>query len=238
MPIPAVPNRLLETAPQERPQERLLAAGATALSDTELLALLLRSGTRGLDVMTLSTRLLQEAGALGGLLSWAPARFRKTKGIGTVKAVQLAAVMEISRRVLSQEVAAAPLLDHAESVFAYLGPFAAGLEVEKFWVLCLNRKGRLLKRVEATSGTASSTLVHPREVFREAVREGASSIVCAHNHPSGDPSPSAQDIRITRSLREAAATLDIPLFDHVILGRRGLDPAGVGFYSFRSAGHL
>lgn len=238
MTAPGVPNRLLETAPQERPQERLLAAGAAALSDAELIALLLRSGTRGLDVITLSNRLLQEAGTLGGLLGWTPARFRRTKGIGTVKAVQLAAVMEISRRVLSQEVAAAPLLDQAESVSAYLSPFAMGLEVEKFWVLCLNRKGRLLKRVEATSGTASSTLVHPREVFREAVREGASSIICAHNHPSGDPSPSAQDIRVTRSLREAAATLDIPLLDHVILGRRGLDPGGVGFYSFRSSGHL
>lgn len=238
MTAPCVPNRLLETAPQERPQERLLAAGAAALSDAELIALLLRSGTRGLDVITLSNRLLQEAGTLGGLLGWTPARFRRTKGIGTVKAVQLAAVMEISRRVLSQEVAAAPLLDQAESVSTYLSPFAMGLEVEKFWVLCLNRKGRLLKRVEATSGTASSTLVHPREVFREAVREGASSIICAHNHPSGDPSPSAQDIRVTRSLREAAATLDIPLLDHVILGRRGLDPGGVGFYSFRSSGHL
>jgi len=238
MDAPALPNRLRETAPQERPQERLLASGAAALSDAELVALLLRSGTRGLDVVTLSTRLLQEAGTLGGLLNWPPARFRRTRGIGTVKAVQLAAVMEIARRVLSQEAVAAPLLDHAEGVAAYLAPFAAGLEVEKFWVLCLNRKGRLLKRVEATSGTASSTLVHPREVFREAVREGASSVICAHNHPSGDPSPSAQDIRITRSLREAAAALDIPMLDHVVLGRRGLDPAGVGFYSFRSAGHL
>ena len=238
MDFPALPNRLRETAPQERPQERLLAAGPAALSDAELVALLLRSGTRGLDVITLANRLLQEAGSLGGLLSWSPARFRRCKGIGAVKATQLVAVMEITRRVLSQEAIATPLLDHAESVSAYLSPFAVGLEVEKFWVLCLNRKGRLLKRVEATSGTASSTLVHPREVFREAVREGASSIICAHNHPSGDPSPSAQDIRVTRSLREAAGALDIPLLDHVILGRRGLDPAGLGFYSFRSAGHL
>lgn len=231
-------NRLQETAPHERPQERLLHYGPGALSDAELLALLLRSGTRGQDVMTVATRLVAQAGSLAGLVGWRTASFRALKGIGQVKAVQLVAVMEVARRVLTYQGDSEPMLDHAEGVASYLAPITAGLEVEKFWVLCLNRKGRLIKRVEVSSGTASSTLVHPREVFREAIREGASGIICAHNHPSGDPSPSAQDIRITRTLREAAAAVDINLIDHIVMGRRSNDPLGAGFYSFRAAGCL
>jgi DNA repair protein RadC len=135
-------------------------------------------------------------------------------------------------------VAEAPLLTRADLVATYLQPYAAGLEVEKFWVLCLNRKNRLLKRVEVSSGTATAALAHPREVFRAAIREAAAAVVCAHNHPSGDPSPSAADIQLTRQLREAAAAVDIPLLDHVIIGRRGADPLGRGYYSFREAGLL
>jgi len=115
---------------------------------------------------------------------------------------------------------------------------AAGLAVEKFWVLCLNRKNRLLKRVEITSGTATSSLAHPREVFREAIRQGATSVVCAHNHPSGDPAPSAADVQVTRQIRDAARAVDIELLDHVILGLPGADPRGLGYYSFREAGVL
>lgn len=231
-------NRLRETAPHDRPQERLLSQGASALSDAELLALLLRNGTRGQDVMTLATRLVAEAGSLAGLVGWRTSQFRSLRGIGEVKAIQLVAVMEVARRVLTQPVSQEPVLDHAEGVASYLAPLTAGLDVEKFWVLCLNRKGRLLKRVEVSSGTASSTLVHPREVFREAIRESASGVICAHNHPSGDPCPSAQDVRITRSLREAAGAVDINLIDHIIMGRRETDPLGAGFYSFRAAGTL
>jgi DNA repair protein RadC len=110
--------------------------------------------------------------------------------------------------------------------------------VEKFWVLCLNRKNRLLKQVEITSGTATSSLAHPREVFRAAIRHGATAVVCVHNHPSGDPAPSAADVQVTRQLREAAKAVDIDLLDHVIVGRKSVDPAGVGYYSFRDAGLL
>ena len=110
--------------------------------------------------------------------------------------------------------------------------------MEKFYVLCLNRKNRLLKRVEISSGTASAALAHPREIFRTAMREAASAIVCVHNHPSGDPAPSTPDINVTRLIREAARAVDIQLLDHVILGRPGADPAGKGYYSFREAGML
>ncbi len=231
-------NRLRETAVSERPQERLEKLGAGALSDSELLAMLLRSGTRGQDVMTLSGRLIREAGSLAGLITWKDGDFKKLKGIGPVKALQLLAVMEIARRILGQQSAVEPVLSRAEAVVAYLQPTASGLEVEKFWVLCLNRKNRLIKRVEITSGTATAALAHPREVFRAAVRESAACIICAHNHPSGDPAPSAPDIHVTRQLREASRAVDIELLDHVIVGRIAADPTGRGFYSFRDAGML
>ncbi len=232
------PNRLRETAVGERPQERLQRLGPGALSDTELLAMLLRSGTRGQDVLTLSSRLIAEAGSLAGLIGWSAPDFRRLKGIGRVKALQLVTVMEVARRVVGQQAGESPMLNRADLVAAHLFPVVAGIEVEKFFVLCLNRRNRLLKRVELTSGTAHATLAHPREVFRIAVREGASAVVCAHNHPSGDPAPSAADLQMTRLLRDAANALDIPLVDHVVVGRTGADPHGRGYYSFREAGVL
>jgi DNA repair protein RadC len=182
--------------------------------------------------------LVGEAGSLAGLIARKDDDFEKLKGIGRVKALQLVAVMEIARRVLGHQAGSEPLLNRAELVAAYLQTFVAGLAVEKFWVLCLNRKNRLIKRVEVTSGTATAALAHPREVFRAAVRESASSIICAHNHPSGDPAPSAPDLHVTRQLREAAKAVDIELLDHVIVGRAGSDPTGKGYFSFREAGLL
>jgi DNA repair protein RadC len=231
-------NRLRETAVGERPQERLERFGASALSDTELLAMLLRNGTRGQDVLTLAARLVGDAGSLAGLIAWKEEDFKQLRGIGPVKALQLVTVMEIARRVLAHPAANEPLLNRAELVVSHLQPFVSGLAVEKFWVLCLNRKNRLMKRVEISSGTATAALAHPREVFRAAVRGSAACIICAHNHPSGDPAPSAPDLHVTRQLREAAKAVDIELLDHVIIGRPASDPAGRGYFSFREAGLL
>jgi DNA repair protein RadC len=130
------------------------------------------------------------------------------------------------------------VLNRPELIAEYLAPYAKGLEVEKFWVLCLNRKNRLKKLVEVTSGTATGSLVHPREAFRAAIQHGATAVVCAHNHPSGDPAPSSADIQVTRRLREAAVAIDIELIDHVVVGEKTADPANRGFYSFREAGLL
>ncbi len=231
-------NRLRSLATGERPQERMAKYGVDSLSDTELLAMLLRSGTRGHDVLSLATALLAKAGSLGKLVTWKEADFRRHKGVGQVKAMQLVVVMAVVARVLKEEQNAdpAPRLDSAALVAAHLAPHTRGLAVEKFWVLCLNRKNRLLRRIEITSGTASQTLVHPREVFREAIREGASSVICVHNHPSGDPTPSAEDRAVTRRLREAAHVVEIELQDHVILGTPVADPAGLGYFSFRATG--
>lgn len=228
--------RLKDLAVNDRPQERLARLGATALSDTELLAMLLRSGQRGLNVIALSQNLIAEAGSLAGLLRWNEKDFRKVKGIGPVKSLQLLAVMEIARRVLAADGGAEPLLNRPELIVAHFRPLVTGLMIEKFWTLCLNRKNRLIKLVEVTSGTATASLAHPREVYREAIQQGATAVVCVHNHPSGDPAPSAADIQVTRQLREAARTVDIELLDHVIVGTTAADPQGRGYYSFREAG--
>ena len=236
--FPGASNRLKLTAVGERPQERLEKFGSQALSDTELLAMLLRSGTRGQDVLTLASRLVAEGGSLAGLITWRANDFQSLKGIGRVKALQLVTVMEIARRVLGQQAGEMPLLNRAELVAAHFHPIVFGLEVEKFWVLCLDRRSRLLSREEITSGIAHGTLAHPREVFRVAIREAASGIVCVHNHPSGDPMPSTADMAITRQLRAAAQTVEIPMIDHIILGRAGADPTGRGYYSFAESGYL
>jgi DNA repair protein RadC len=232
------PLRVKDMALSDRPQERLQRLGPAALSDTELLAMLLRSGSRGVNVLTVAQRLLIEAGSLTKLIFWTEADFRRLKGIGHVKALQLVAVMEVARRVLAQKAQPQEAFDKPAIVFGHFAGQLAGLSVEKFWVLCLNRKNRLLKQVEITSGTATSSLAHPREVFREAIRHAATAVICVHNHPSGDPTPSAADVQITRQLREAARAVDIDLIDHVILGRPEADPRGLGYHSFRQTGML
>lgn len=236
--IESFPVTLRTMAVGERPQERLEAKGPGALSDAELLAMLLRSGTQGHDVLAVAQRLMATAGSLGGMLGWTTGDFTRHKGVGQVKALQMLTVLEVAKRIMAHSENTAPILDSPEEIARHCRPLTLGLAVEKFWVLCLNRKNRLLQRVEITSGTAGSTLVHPREVFRSAIREAASAVICVHNHPSGDPAPSAADVRVTRVLREAAQTVDIALLDHVIIGQPGNDPTGVGHYSFRNAGLL
>lgn len=230
--------KLSELAKNDLPQERLESLGAQALSDSELLAMILRSGSKGNNVLSVASKILQEAGSLQGLLKWSDNEFRKIKGIGKVKALQLLTVVEISRRVRERSPIVEPMLDDPELVFNFMRPHTFNLEVEKFWTLCLNRKNRLIKLVEITSGTASNSLVHPREVFREAIRHGASGIICVHNHPSGDPAPSAADIKVTRQLRDASSTVGIDLIDHVIIGQKNTDPRHLGFYSFQESGLL
>jgi DNA repair protein RadC len=233
------PLRLKDLAVNDRPQERLEKLGPSALSDTELLAMLLRSGSKGHNVISIAQRLIAEAGSLAGLVSWNESDFRRLTGIGRVKALQLVTVMEIVRRAQTKGPGAEEdVLNRPELIHAHFAPQIAGLAVEKFWVLCLNRKNRLLKQVEITSGTATSSLAHPREVFRAAIRHGATAVVCVHNHPSGDPAPSAADVQVTRQLRDAAKAVDIDLLDHVIVGRAPADPLGRGFYSFRESGVL
>ncbi|MBK8477601.1 MAG: DNA repair protein RadC [Opitutaceae bacterium] len=231
--------RIKDLAVGERPQERQERSGPTALTDSEQLAMLLRSGSAGRNVKCIAEDLLAAAGGnLAGLLTWSATDFRRVKGIGRVKAQQLVSVLEIARRMLEQRDTLPPLLERPDQVLGYFQGEVLRLNVEKFWVLSLNRKNRLLRRDEISSGTATNSLVHPREVFREAIKAGACSIIAVHNHPSGDPAPSNADLQVTRQLREAARTVEITLLDHVILGRPAADPTGRGYYSFREAGLL
>jgi DNA repair protein RadC len=235
-PYPAL--RVTDIAVGERPQERLERLGPAALSDAELLAMLLRTGSKGHNVLTVAQRLIAESGSLAALTRWNEADFRRLTGIGRVKALQLVTTMEIATRVLTQSAVVDAVLNRPEKIHQHFRLQIIGLTVEKFWVLCLNRKNRLIRQVEVTSGTATSSLAHPREVFREAIRHGATAVVCAHNHPSGDPAPSAADVQVTRQLREAAKAVDIDLLDHLIIGLPAADPQGRGYYSFREAGLL
>lgn len=222
----------------EQPPQRIENFGTGALSDTELLALLLHgTGKTPADETTLASKLLAEAGSLHALLTWNPAEFRRLKGIGRIKALQLTATAEVARRMAIGPAETPPLLLRATQIADHLRPFTLGVTVEKFWVCCLTRKNRLIKRIELTSGTNTATLASPRDVFRAALREpGTVSIVVAHNHPSGDPAPSQADIHVTRVLRDGAKATEVELIDHVIVGRREIDPSAIGYYSFREAG--
>jgi len=231
-------SRLREMAVSERPQERLERLGPNYLSDTELLAMILRSGTPDRDVISLASEIIREAGTLAGCLSYTTRDFQRFRGIGRIKALQLITVMEMARRILAVGGVEKPLLDDPAKVAQFMHTRAAGLSVEKFWVLSLNTKNRLLRVSEVTSGTATSSLVHPREVFREAIQHGATGIICVHNHPSGDPAPSSADLRVTRVLRDAARVIQIELLDHLILGLPRHDPRGTGFYSFAEMGMI
>lgn len=230
--------KLKQLAEEGRPQERLERLGAEALSDVELLAMLLRSGSKQKDVLEISFDLIAEAGSLGNLTKWSIEDFTATHGIGKVKALQLKAVMEVSNRVLRGHLQAPKAMDTPEKVYDFFLPLIQSLEVEKFWLLALNRKNHLIKAKEITSGTVSGSLVHPRECFREAIKLNASSVIFAHNHPSGDPSPSSADIRVTRTLRAAAEIIDIDLLDHVILGQRSDAVSSSAYYSFSDNGLL
>ena len=231
--------RILDSLPEEeRPQERLEREGPRLLKDHELVALLLRSGSQGNDVLTVAGNLIHKAGGIAGLLRWNADDFCTIKGIGRVKALQLVTVCELARRL--QDDGLGPNVDfsHPSNVFTYYRKMALGLEVEKFWVALLNRRNRLLKSIEVSSGIANASVVHAREVFREAIRAGSSRIICVHNHPSGDPSPSEADREVTRQLHKAGELLGIELNDHVVIGEKARDPKGLGFYSFHVAGAL
>lgn len=220
------------------PAPRLDRLGASALSDAELLTLALQGAATPLqDAQILAHRLLHNAGNLAALLSWSADDFRLA-GISERKAAHLLTTVEIGRRMFASAQPERPVLTRPEAVFDHLRPTCTGLDIEKFFVLSLNRKNRLIRATALTSGTADATLAHPRDVFRQAIRDGACGVIVAHNHPSGDPAPSSADVQLTRRLREASRTVDIELLDHVICGLTERDPNGRGFYSFRESGLL
>jgi len=219
-----------------QPREKFDRLGPENLSESDLLALLLRTGTAGTNVVELAETLLLQYGSLSALSRTSIAELQKIHGIGREKAKILKAALEIGRRLVQENVGENPRIASPEEAAAVLRERARGLDREVFWVLLLDTKSRLMAPpCEVSKGTLNSSLVHPREIFKPAIQNSAASIILAHNHPSGDPSPSAQDIRITKKLIEAGTTMEIKVLDHLIIGRKTRDGAN-DFLSLRESG--
>jgi DNA repair protein RadC len=208
--------RIAELSPEQRPRERLLAGRGEELSDAELLALLWGSGRQGRSAVELSQELLARAGGLAGLLGQGLRDWMAQPGLGAAKACQLWASQELARRATRS--AGRPRITSPRAAGSYLMARCQGWDEERFGLLALNAKGELLAERILSMGTATGTLVSPREFFREALRYGATSALAFHNHPSGDPEPSPEDVQLTRRLRAAGESLGVPLADHLVLG--------------------
>ncbi len=210
---------LRELSDDDRPREKLLLHGAGVLSDAELIAILVGSGTPGENVLDLARRLLETHGGLAGLERADAKLIQRSKGLGPAKSALLAAALELGRRVAQLSTEDRPRLATPEEVFKYLSPRMQGRTKEQFYVLSLDTKGRLLGTPSPLEGSVNGVSIRAAEVFREPILLEAVSVILAHNHPSGDARPSPQDISITAELAKAAALLDIELQDHVVIGQ-------------------
>ena len=211
--------RLKDQPVSERPRERLAAKGPGALTDAELIAILLRTGLQGANAVEVGAQLLRRFGSLQGLARATVDDLCKIKGIGRDKAVTLIAAFTLARKMAEELQRESPVLDNPEVVAQLLRDQNLVKNVETFQVLLLNTRRRLIRVEEISDGTLDTILVHPREVFKYAIAANASAIVLAHNHPSGDPTPSEADIKVTRDLIRAGQLLKIDVLDHVIIGR-------------------
>ena len=203
----------------DRPRERLWHHGVTTLGDAELLAILLGTGIRARPALAVAAELIASAGGIAQLARASPRELALTAGIGTARATQIAAAFELGRRSLSSSQRR-ETLGHPEDIFRICEPRVAGLSQEVFIVVGMDIRNGLLDVVEVARGHVHGVEVHPREVFRPLVRMAAAAGVIVHNHPSGDPTPSPQDIELTRRMFAVGDLLGIPLIDHVVIGDR------------------
>lgn len=216
----------------ERPRERLQYYGASALSNVELIAILLRVGTPGENVLTLSTRLLRDFGGLAGLAKVNFGDLAKVKGIGAAKTAQLMAALELGRRLLLTSPDSRPQITSPTDAANLLMLEMSGLEQEHLRTILLDTKNRVLASPTVYVGNVNSSIIRVSEIFREAVRANATALIIAHNHPSGDPTPSPEDVQVTRSVIEAGSLLGIELLDHLVIGHQrfvSLKERGLGF---------
>lgn len=218
----------------ERPRERLQYYGASALSNAELLAILLRVGTPGENVLTLSTRLLKEFNGLAGLDKAGFGDLAQVKGISTAKTAQLKAALELGRRLLISSPDARPQITSPADAANLLMLEMGSLEQENLRTILLDTKNRVLDTRNVYQGNVNSSIIRVAEIFREAVRANATAMIVAHNHPSGDPTPSPEDVQVTRSIVEGGRLLGIEVLDHLVIGRQcyvSLRERGLGFDS-------
>jgi len=211
--------RLKDQPAGERPRERLVEHGADALSHAELIAILLRTGLKGTNAVEVGKQLLQKFGTLQSLAQASIADLQKVKGIGRDKAVTLVAAFALARKMAGDLCREAPLLETPEAIAELLREDCRIRQVETFQAVLLNTRRRLIRVEPLSQGTLDTILVHPRDVFKAAIAANAAAVVLAHNHPSGDPTPSEADIKVTRDLIRAGQLLKIDVLDHVIIGR-------------------
>jgi DNA repair protein RadC len=218
---PEPPPQVRDLPAACRPRELAEQYGVGAVEDYALLAIVLQSGTHGRSVVDMARDLLRRFGSLHGIAQAAAEDLRGVPGIGPVRAQVLQAAFELARRLARQALPDATPVRTPEDAARVLREEVRLLDREQFWILNLDAKNRLKgPPVRVSEGTLDASLVHPREVFRAAIRCGAAAVVLVHNHPSGDPAPSAEDARVTRELVEAGRALRLRVLDHVILGRR------------------
>jgi DNA repair protein RadC len=201
-----------------RPREKLLALGPAALADAELLALLLRTGMKGKGVLDMAHEMLETFKGFGGLLHRQADDFRQIKGMGPAKRAELAAVIEMARRALAQQLERGPVFDSPARVKDFVALKLGGLPNEVFAVLFLDSQHRLIEWRELFRGTLTQTSVYPREVLRQAMELNAGAVILAHNHPSGVAEPSRADEFLTQSLKTALALVDVRVLDHLVVG--------------------
>jgi DNA repair protein RadC len=204
--------------PDDRPREKLLRNGAAALGDNELVALVIGHGTRGASALGLANEVLRRLGGLHGLARSRADDLAQVGGIGRARAAQMLAAVELGRRMLARGAAPRVQLRSPHDAAAYLLPTFGARPVEQFGVVLLDSKHRVLRTSVVASGTLNSTIVQPRDVFREAALGAAAAVVVFHNHPSGDPTPSSDDVELTRRLRAAGVLMGIEVVDHIVLG--------------------
>ena len=222
---------MLRLTPRDRPREKLERLGAAALGDNELLAVVLGSGTASRDSLAIADNLLEAAGGLHGLIRATQDELRGVAGIGPARSAQILASLEVGRRTLMRAPVERPRFSSPRELALHLLPDFGGKPVEQFGIVMLDTRFRLLRTRILSVGTVDHSVVHPREVFREALAARASAIVLFHNHPSGDPTPSPDDLLLTRRLVEAGRLMGVDVTDHVIL-------ADSKYISLRECGQL
>jgi DNA repair protein RadC len=227
--------KIREMPQEERPREKLAAHGAAALTDPELIAILLRTGVVGANAVEVGRELLNRYGSLAGLSRCTVDELAKIRGVGFAKAVQLVAAFGLGQR-LARETLSKQKIDSPELANELVGAEMRRLHKESLRVILLDTRYHLIRIEEVSIGSVNESIAHPRDVFRPAVVSSAYAVIVVHNHPSGDPSPSQTDHSLTRRLAEAAELLQIKLLDHIIIGAPS--EQGAGYFSFKEAGVL
>jgi DNA repair protein RadC len=229
--------RLKDQPASERPRERLVARGPDALTHAELIAILLRTGLQGANVVQVAQNILQKFGSLNALALATVDELKQISGVGPDKAATLVAAFALARRMEQERREESPVLDNPPTVVKFIREENRLENVESFLVLLLNVRKKLIRVEKISQGLLDTVLVHPREVFRAAIAANAAAIVLVHNHPSGDPTPSEADIKVTRDLIRAGQLLKIEVVDHVIIGRATSERAK-DYSSLRELGYF